>query len=204
METFVAGRRGSASSANSSSQNQTNSTIQHTSHSSMTSAGSASFAEGDATPQQLQPLVTIPFINKRRSSQAYRQKTAHTSVLPNLMPTTLQPYPHPPPSHVTHSYSSQHPKLTVNPTLVFKDSTDDSVHPLQGKANPLSPAPVDYLSMNTPFIEIKDGAIAAQLTCVEFGLFRKLKVRSRKGKLQAPRVLSLNVFNRPYYLLFEL
>ncbi|KAF9027682.1 hypothetical protein BGZ52_002407 [Haplosporangium bisporale] len=176
METFVAGRRGSASSANSSSQNLTNS-IQHTNHSSMTSTGSASFAEGDATPQQLQPLVTIPFINKRSSSQAYRQKSTHAIGFPNLTPTTLQPYPHPPPSHVTHSYSSQHPTSTTNPTLVFKDSTDDSVHPLQGKANPPLPAPVDYLSMNTPFIEIKDGAIAAQLTCVEFGLFRKLKPR---------------------------
>ncbi|KAG0040870.1 hypothetical protein BGZ82_007892 [Podila clonocystis] len=174
METFVATRRGSASSVNSSSQNQTSPSISHTNHSSMTCNGSASFPEGDATPQQLQPLVTIPFINKRSSSQAYRQKIAHTSVL--TTPPTLQPNPHPPPPHVlTQSYSA-HPTST-NPTLVFKDNTDDSVHPFQGKASPLLPAPIDYLSVNTPFIEIKDGAIAAQLTCVEFGLFRKLKPR---------------------------
>ncbi|KAF9281681.1 hypothetical protein BGZ68_006472 [Mortierella alpina] len=32
-------------------------------------------------------------------------------------------------------------------------------------------------SVSTPFIDIKDAAIAAQLTCVEFGLFKKLKPR---------------------------
>lgn len=178
METFVATRRGSASSVSSSTQNQTSSSISHTNHSSTTSTGSTSFPEGDANPQQLQPLVIIPFINKRSSSQAYRQKIAHASVLPNPL-SALQPNPHPPPPHVLSQPYSPRPTST-NPMLVFKDITDESVHPFQGKANPLPPAPVDYLSVNTPFIEIKDGAIAAQLTCVEFGLFRKLKVRHRK------------------------
>ncbi|KAF9897217.1 hypothetical protein BX616_005987 [Lobosporangium transversale] len=36
---------------------------------------------------------------------------------------------------------------------------------------------VDYTAVNIPFMEIKDMAIAEQLTCVEYGLFMKLKPR---------------------------
>ncbi|KAG0325084.1 hypothetical protein BG004_003300, partial [Podila humilis] len=234
METFVASRRGSASSVNSTNNNHNNNnnnnnnnnsnalTLSHSGHGSVVTTsssgggGATCFAEGDATPQELQPLTPIPFIAKRSSSQAYRQKSMHVSMPVGGPVTALQPYPHPQPlSHVlpqTHghpaaysslsisnAYSNSNPLSTTsaNPVLVFKDSgsgsggassisaatmsIEDSVHPLQGKTNPIAPtttpAPIDYLSMNTSFLEIKDGAIAAQLTCVEFGLFRKLRPR---------------------------
>ncbi|KAF9353728.1 hypothetical protein BGX26_008521 [Mortierella sp. AD094] len=173
MEAFVASRRGSASSVNSSNQS-----MHHTSF-----VPPMSFAEGDLTPfqqqqqqqQQLQqpqpqqplfqPMISIPFIGKRSSSQAYRQKAQLQQ-----QNNSMSPAPLPLPQGTIHSGS--------NASLIFKETIEDGpVHPLQGRASPLPPPPVDYLSMNTPFVEIKDGAIAAQLTCVEFGLFRKLKPR---------------------------
>ncbi|KAF9413365.1 hypothetical protein BGZ94_000758 [Podila epigama] len=192
MEVFVAGRRGSASSATSSSQSQ--SQMNNASQVGTTaSPGSApppvaqgaapSFPEGDTTPQQLQPLVNMPFISKRSSSQAYRQKNPqmNVSTYPTTFPLTqLQPYPHPQPQHYAQPQSqlTSYPTTPrANPVLIFKDNLDESVHPLHGKHNPIPPPPIDYLSVNTPFMDIKDTAIAAQLTCVEYGLFRKLKPR---------------------------
>ncbi|KAF9112784.1 hypothetical protein BGX27_002829 [Mortierella sp. AM989] len=152
MEAFVANRRGSASSINSNNQS-----LHHTS-----SVPPSSFAEGDLTPHQqqqqqqqqqpqqpsFQPMISIPFIGKRSNNQAYRQKVQQQN--------SMSPAPLPLPQGTIHSGS--------NASLIFKETVEDG-------------PPVDYLSMNTPFIEIKDGAIAAQLTCVEFGLFRKLKPR---------------------------
>ncbi|KAG0000747.1 hypothetical protein BGZ80_007692 [Entomortierella chlamydospora] len=169
MEAFVASRRGSGSSVNSNNQS-----VHHTSF-----VSPLGFTEGDLTlfqhqhqhQQQLQhpqpqlhqplfqPMISIPFIGKRSSSQAYRQK--------QQLNNGMSPAPSPLLQGTIHS----------NTSLIFKETIEDGpVHPLQGRASPLPP-PIDYLSVNTPFIEIKDGAIAAQLTCVEFGLFRKLKPR---------------------------
>ncbi|KAF9185535.1 hypothetical protein BGZ51_002608 [Haplosporangium sp. Z 767] len=160
MEAFVASRRGSASSINSA-----HGQLQHAHASSAAAFGQqpTSFAEGDLTPHQLQPMTTIPFINKRSSSQAYRQRASqgNSSLAP---PVFFQ--------NIMSNTGS-------NATFSSKESADEApVHPLQGKANPLPPAPaLDHLPMNTPFIDIKDASIAAQLTCVEFGLFKKLKPR---------------------------
>ncbi|KAF8975179.1 hypothetical protein BGZ46_009370, partial [Entomortierella lignicola] len=179
METFVASRRGSASSIHSGNQSAIHQTF---------FVPQASFPEGDLTPfqqqqqqqQQLhiqqpqpqhpqshssafQPMISLPFIGKRSSSQAYRQKAQQQQ-------NSMSPAPLPMPQGSIHNGSSI--------SLIFKETTEDgSMHPLQGRSSPLPPPPIDYLSVNTPFIEIKDGAIAAQLTCVEFGLFRKLKPR---------------------------
>ncbi|KAF9410752.1 hypothetical protein BGZ76_005444 [Entomortierella beljakovae] len=167
MEAFVASRRGSASSVNSNNQ-------------SIHFIPPMSFAEGDPTPfqqqqqqhpqqqpvppsqvfQPFQPMISLPFIGKRSSSQQYRQKGQNS----------MAPAPLPMPQGTSHGGS--------NASLIFKETIEDGpVHPLQGRASPLPPVPIDYLTMNTPFIEIKDGAIAAQLTLVEFGLFRKIKPR---------------------------
>lgn len=160
MEAFVANRRGSASSV-SSSQSQTPTNL-------LGHGASASFAEGYMTPLQLQPMTPIPFINKRSSSQAYRQKVQQQQQQQrNVSPV--------PPLHQGMVVTGS------NAALVFKETVEESVgvggvHPLQGKANPLPPPPVDYLTMNMSFLEIPDGAIASQLTCIEFLLFRKLKV----------------------------
>ncbi|KAF9170438.1 hypothetical protein BGX20_008970, partial [Mortierella sp. AD010] len=166
MEAFVASRRGSGSSVNSNNQN-----MHHTSF-----VSPLGFTEGDSAlfqhhQQQLQhpqpqlhqplfqPMISIPFIGKRSSSQAYRQKQQQNHGISPAPSPLLQG------------------TIQSNASLIFKETIEDGpVHPLQGRASPLPP-PIDYLSVNTPFIEIKDGAIAAQLTCVEFGLFRKLKPR---------------------------
>lgn len=74
--------------------------------------------------------------------------------------------------------------------LVFKDTMmEERVHPFQQGHGRMSPLSIHHHSMNAaltdqilspmniPFMEIKDAAIAAQLTCVEYGLFKKLKVQ---------------------------
>ncbi|KAF9099228.1 hypothetical protein BGX23_003463 [Mortierella sp. AD031] len=161
MEAFVANRRGSASSVSSSQNHTPNNLLGH--------AASGSFAEGYMTPLQLQPMTPIPFINKRSSSQAYRQKVQQQQ---QQQQRNVSPVP---------TLCQGMAGAGSNATLIFKDMDEPSgaggVHPLQGKANPLPPPPVDYLTMNMSFLEIPDGAIAAQLTCIEFLLFRKLKPR---------------------------
>ncbi|KAF9905208.1 hypothetical protein EC991_001911 [Linnemannia zychae] len=166
MEAFVASRRGSASSVSSSQSHAPGSLLNH--------GTSASFAEGYMTPLQLQPMTSIPFINKRSSSQAYRQKVQQQLQQSQQSQQQRNVSPVPPLHQGMVSTGS-------NATLIFKETVDElaggGVHPLQGKANPLPPPPVDYLTMNMSFLEIPDGAIAAQLTCIEFLLFRKLKPR---------------------------
>ena len=159
MEAFVANRRGSTSSVSSSQSHTPSNLLGH--------GASSSFAEGYMTPLQLQPMTPIPFIQKRSSSQAYRQKVQQQQQQRNVSPV--------PPLHQGVVSTGS------NAALVFKDTVDEpvgagGVHPLQGKANPLPPPPVDYLAMNMSFLDIPEGAIAAQLTCIEFLLFRKLKV----------------------------
>ncbi|KAF9987719.1 hypothetical protein BGZ75_000190 [Mortierella antarctica] len=160
MGAFVASRRGSASSINSGQgQPQQQPSTSSIANSTLGSAGC--FPEGDPTPLQLlQPMTPIPFISKRGSSHAYRQH----------QPQRLQP-------HQSIVFSG--PSSMVHGSFASKESMEDtSVHPLQGRASPLPPPPMlDFSSMSTPFIDIKDSAIAAQLTCVEFGLFKKLKPR---------------------------
>ncbi|KAF9578530.1 hypothetical protein BGW38_005619, partial [Lunasporangiospora selenospora] len=78
METFVAGRRGSASSIASNPgpfSTTTGMALTPGSMSSCSGAGSSCFAEGvDLSQMQPSPLAgPIPFIGKRSSSQAYRQ-----------------------------------------------------------------------------------------------------------------------------------
>ncbi|KAF9143291.1 hypothetical protein BGX30_000883 [Mortierella sp. GBA39] len=163
MEAFVANRRGSASSVSSSQS--------HTPNNLLGLGASGSFAEGYMTPLQLQPMTPIPFINKRSSSQAYRQKVQQQQQ--QQQQRNISPVP---PLHQGMASTGS------NAALVFKDTVDElvgagGVHPLQGKANPLPSPPVDYLAMNMSFLEIPEGAIAAQLTCIEFLLFRKLKPR---------------------------
>ncbi|KAG0207232.1 hypothetical protein BGX28_001502 [Mortierella sp. GBA30] len=164
MGTFVASRRGSASSINS-AQSQAHSQNQNVATASANSSQGplTCFPEGDLTPQQiLQPMTSIPFINKRSSSQAYRYHQQQR----------LQ-------QHQGIVFSN--PSPTVQGIHVCNNIAEEpSVHPLQGTANPLSPS-VESLPINTPFIEIKDAAIAAQLTCVEFGLFKKLKILRDMG-----------------------
>ncbi|KAG0361310.1 hypothetical protein BGZ54_009149, partial [Gamsiella multidivaricata] len=144
MDSFVASRRGSASSASSGPLGPTGPGHNGTLNLPACVHAPTSFAEGDMTPLQLQPMGSIPFINKRISSQAYRQKVT--------------------------SYGNAN--TGSNTALVFRDNAEEvSMHPLQRRSSPVPP-PIDYLPMNTPFIEIKDAAIAAQLTCVEFGLFK--------------------------------
>ncbi|KAF9982076.1 hypothetical protein BGZ75_006563 [Mortierella antarctica] len=235
METFVAGRRGSASSISSNPGPFTSTTL--------------GFAEGDLTPMQqlqlqLQPIGEIPFINKRSSSQAYRQHRAYShSQLGSAAPVyhsvaTLAPVPvvgtatsapvttvnsgsstpvsssklHPAqsPSPAPSSHNHHYPDhlsgaagVVAKAALIFKEAMEEKVHPLShqhhqqqhgGKSShhqqhhhyaggllaSLSP-PMDHLSssspLNIPFMEIKDKAIAEQLTCVEYGLFKKLKPR---------------------------
>ncbi|KAK3840179.1 MAG: ras guanine nucleotide exchange factor domain-containing protein [Linnemannia elongata] len=118
-------------------------------------------------------MTPIPFINKRSSSQAYRQKVQQQQQQQQQQQRNVSPVP---PLHQGVVSAGS------NAALVFKDTVDEpvgagGVHPLQGKANPLPPPPVDYLAMNMSFLDIPEGAIAAQLTCIEFLLFRKLKPR---------------------------
>ncbi|KAF9920193.1 hypothetical protein FBU30_010025, partial [Linnemannia zychae] len=165
MEAFVANRRGSASSVSSSQSHTPSGLLGHSS--------TNSFAEGYMTPLQLQPMTSIPFINKRSSSQAYRQKVAQQQ---HQQQRNVSPVP---PIQGTTNNGS-------NGILVYKETADEpigagGVHPLQGKASPLPPPPVDYLSINMSFLEIPDGAIAAQLTSIEFLLFRKLKILRDMG-----------------------
>ncbi|KAF9185597.1 hypothetical protein BGZ51_002534 [Haplosporangium sp. Z 767] len=81
----------------------------------------------------------------------------------------------------------------VKAAMMIKEAVEDKVHPFHGHhshqqqqhlATPghhghhVCPSPVDHLPMlNVPFIDIKDKAIAEQLTCVEYGFFKKLKPR---------------------------
>lgn len=159
MEAFVSNRRGSASSVSSGPAAITSTPAPST------------FTEGDPTPHQLQPMTPIPFINKRSSSQAYRKRSfgQQGAPLPGPMPNG------------SPAISQGTSNTSLNATLIFRETADDApVHPLQGSgANSIhhQPPPIDYLSMNTPFMDIKDGAIAAQLTSVEFLLFKKLRVR---------------------------
>jgi len=156
MEAFVSNRRGSASSVSSGPAAVT------------TTPAPSAFTEGDATPHQLQPMTPIPFISKRSSSQAYRKRSFGQQGAPAPGP---MPNGSPALSQGTSNTSS-------NATLIFRETADDApVHPLQGSGVHHQPPPIDYLSMNTPFMDIKDGAIAAQLTSVEFLLFKKLRVR---------------------------
>ncbi|KAI1315409.1 hypothetical protein EDD11_000797 [Mortierella claussenii] len=80
---------------------------------------------------------------------------------------------------------------------IFKDALDDKIHPVGQQqhhhhhhhhqfarlsynpwAQSSNPSPaIDYTAVNIPFMEIKDVAVAEQLTCVEYGLFKKLKPR---------------------------
>ncbi|KAG0005470.1 hypothetical protein BGZ65_011042 [Modicella reniformis] len=148
MEEFVANRRGSASSISSG--------VTHSSPLNPSYVPPTNFVEGDLTyQQQPQPMISIPFIGRRNSSQVYRQKHQQ-SMSPGV------------PMH----------QAGMNATMAFRETFEEApVHPLQcGRVSPLPPH-AEYLSMNTPFIEIKDAAIAEQLTCVEFGLFKKLKPR---------------------------
>ncbi|KAI1317224.1 hypothetical protein EDD11_008816 [Mortierella claussenii] len=176
MEAFVANRRGSASSVSSVSTSGVGGAHGHSALSSE-SLPPLGFSEGDLTPQQhllfqqqqlqkqhfhaqqsqeqqhqhqhlfqLQPMVSIPFIGRRSSSQAYRQKTGNQSTVSSPIGSAV--------------------------SYIFKDNA-----PPGDDAAAYQQQSMDYLSMNTPFIEIKDAAIAAQLTCVEFGLFKKLKPR---------------------------
>ncbi|KAF9575191.1 hypothetical protein EC968_004127 [Mortierella alpina] len=160
MGAFVASRRGSASSINS-GQGQLKQQPSTSSAANSTLESAGCFPEGDPTPHQLlQPMTPIPFISKRGSSQAYRQH----------QPQRLQP---------NQGIVFSGPSSMAHGSCASKEVMEDSsIHPLQGRASPLPPPPtLDFSSMSTPFIDMKDAAIAAQLTCVEFGLFKKLKPR---------------------------
>lgn len=149
MEAVVAGRRGSASSVTSGTT--------HSSPLNPSYVPPSNHSEGDLTPQQQQPqsAISIPFMAKRNGIR-------HRGASPGG------------PLHPLHPL---HPG-GGNATIMSKETSEETtMHPLLGgRVNSLPPS-VDYLSMNTPFIDIKDAAIAAQLTCVEFGLFKKLKPR---------------------------
>ncbi|KAF9404950.1 hypothetical protein BGZ94_003840 [Podila epigama] len=185
MEAFVAGRRGSASSATSNP-------------GPFTMGLPAMFPEGDLTPlqQQMQPIAQLPYINKRSSSQQYRQRGHGSGSLSTASSTATN-------STTTLSLTlgcdkdkdqqtqplSGPAAAAATAALIFKDSMlEERIHPLQGqgKASPLSihhnllnPGLTDQVlsPMNIPFMDIKDTAIAAQLTFVEYGLFKKLKPR---------------------------
>ncbi|KAF9435652.1 hypothetical protein BGZ76_005792 [Entomortierella beljakovae] len=109
METFVAGRRGSASSVSSNpgpfslaalAVLQQQPGVQQ-------NAPAGSFVEGEM-PSLLQPISAIPFINKRSSSQAYRQQRA--MLLHQQNATT----PPPPPSPGSASQSTSPTQSTVS------------------------------------------------------------------------------------------
>ncbi|KAF9965545.1 hypothetical protein BGZ70_004623 [Mortierella alpina] len=161
MGAFVASRRGSASSINS-GQGQPHQQPSTGSTANSTMGSTVCFPEGDPTPLQLlQPMTPIPFISKRCSSQAYRQQHPTQRSQQN--------------QGIVFSGPNAMAAGSLAPREVMENS---SVHPLQGRASPLPPPPtLDFSSMSIPFIDITDGAIAAQLTCVEFGLFKKLKPR---------------------------
>lgn len=180
METFVAGRRGSASSATSNSGPFTPSL----------------FSEGDLTPLQLQPMAPIPVIGKRSSSQSYRRSLGSgnlsTSSTATNSSTTLSSTIG---SDKDHLHLISHPltgpaAAAATAALVFKDTMmEERVHPFQQGHGRTSPLSIHHHSLNSaltdqilspmsiPFMDIKDVAIAAQLTCVEYGLFKKLKVK---------------------------
>ncbi|KAF9371636.1 hypothetical protein CPB97_001825 [Podila verticillata] len=182
METFVAGRRGSASSA--------------TSNPGPFTIGPSLFPEGDLTPLQLQPIALIPFIGKRSSSQSYRRclgsgnlstaSSTATNSTTNLSSTIGSDKDH----HHMPTPLSGPAAAAATAALVFKDTMmEERVHPFQQGHGRMSPLSIHHHSMNAaltdqilspmniPFMEIKDAAIAAQLTCVEYGLFKKLKSR---------------------------
>ncbi|KAF9347941.1 hypothetical protein BGX26_000589 [Mortierella sp. AD094] len=73
METVVAGRRGSASSVSSNPGPFTAASSQQQPGMQQNIPTNA-FAEGEMPPMVLQPIGSIPYISKRRSSQAYRQQ----------------------------------------------------------------------------------------------------------------------------------
>jgi len=216
METYVAGRRGSASSVPSNSgpfglppQQQP-----------------PCFPEGDVllpSSPQLHVMGPIPFISKRSSSQGYRQQQRHSmshiqqSVSSNnaLLAGGHTAMHSAPISLFGSSSSGQQasqstPSLTsaplpvieagsasgpLGPTLTAtKVTTEDKVHPLSPAQLPLAkitgyhswllPGPplsiVDQaaIAAYTAFMDLKDAAIADQLTLVEFVLFKRLKVRT--------------------------
>lgn len=148
METVVASRRGSASSLPSG-----------VTHSSPLNPSYVPPSGDLAHQQQLQPTTLIPFIT-RRNSHAYRQKQAQVQLLQGM------------------SLGGPWPQASVGGARnTSKDTSYETpVHPLQGGRG--SPLPfADHMLMSTQFIDIKDATIAAQLTYVEFRLFKKLKVR---------------------------
>ncbi|KAG0268824.1 hypothetical protein DFQ27_005611 [Actinomortierella ambigua] len=171
-ESVLGARRGSASSASS------HPGYYHPSH---YQPLSGCFAEGDSTPMQLQPIAAIPIITKRSSSQAYRQRaTSNASNCASHAPAQAVNTngSHGGGGGSTSSHSPLHktPSLTSVGSCLLDGLLPHITHghhhahaqpPPQPSANVLS----------SPFMEIPDKAVADQLTCVEFGLFRKLKPR---------------------------
>ncbi|KAF9977822.1 hypothetical protein BGZ73_004735 [Actinomortierella ambigua] len=160
-ESILGARRGSASSASS--------------HPGYYQPFSGSFAEGDSTPMQLQPIGAIPIITKRSSSQAYRQRAAsNASNGPTQAPGQAANVngqsgaaAYQVPIHKTPSLTS------VGSGLLDGLLAHNTHHVL-----PVPPPPQPSANvLSIPFMEIPDKAVADQLTCVEFGLFRKLKPR---------------------------
>ncbi|KAF9104999.1 hypothetical protein BGX27_009851 [Mortierella sp. AM989] len=226
METFVAGRRGSASSVSSNPGPFTMASLQQQPGMQQNVSQNA-FAEGEMPSMLLQPIGLIPYINKRSSSQAYRQRlllmsqqNATTTLTPPTSPgfvtapatptSTTPVHSGPIPIYgsgmATHSgpstpittpmtsaeimISGPFATAMIKAAMMFKDSPDDKVHPFNqqhGKATNqpqghlLSPAG-GLVGEPTPmnsiaFMEVKDVAIAEQLTYIEYNLFRRLKPR---------------------------
>ncbi|KAG0237422.1 hypothetical protein BGW42_000998 [Actinomortierella wolfii] len=162
-ESILGTRRGSASSASS-----------HPGCYHHYQPSSGSFAEGDSTPMQLQPIGAIPIITKRSSSQAYRQRALSNASTGSIQTAGQAPSV----SGTTSSNGStsglhschKTPSLnSVGPGL-FEGLLPHIIHP------PPPPQPSANVT-STPFMDISDEDVADQLTCVEFGLFRKLKPR---------------------------
>ncbi|KAG0256633.1 hypothetical protein BG011_004420 [Mortierella polycephala] len=226
METFVTNRRGSTSSVSSNPGPFTAvgsaSLLPTTTTPAATAAGNGLFSEGDSTSmhQTHHPVGVAPYINKRSSSQAYRQHQrsffhsqqnsitalaassvtapAASTANVNASATTTRCSTPVSSSGISTSITggselSGPAAAVVKAAMMIKEAVEDKVHPLHGHqshqqqqllATPghhghhLCPSPVDHLPvLNVPFIDIKDKAIAEQLTCVEYGFFKKLKPR---------------------------
>ncbi|KAG0021096.1 hypothetical protein BGZ80_003029 [Entomortierella chlamydospora] len=89
MDTFVAGRRGSASSVSSNPGPFTAASLQQQPGMEQNTPTNA-FAEGEMPPTALQSTGSIPYIGKRSSSQAYRQQRSLLNQ-PGAMPPSGSP-----------------------------------------------------------------------------------------------------------------
>ncbi|KAF8983398.1 hypothetical protein BGZ46_010315 [Entomortierella lignicola] len=186
MENFVAGRRGSASSVSSNPGPFTVTPLQQQPGIQKNNSTGA-FGECDMQSFMLQPIGSIPYINKRGSSHAYRQQRSQLNNLQNATTPPLSPVP-PTPTSETF-ISGPFSAAVTKAAMALKDTLDEKIHPFSqqhGKStccllSGLSPVYGSFSESSTmsslAFIEVKDVVMAEQLTFLEYNIFKRLKPR---------------------------